>query len=268
MGKWRGHNSRGAPEPEPIDQKRAGFLAGARRGIALRINPMLQEGPEGISRAAAYAEKEADKFVQKIDNDAIERRLRGEALPFKACRKGCSDCCGHRIIVSPVEAIAIYRHIESTWNPAEKAALKKRAKEYVKTFKSLQGKAPDWTPIMCPLNVAGSCTVYSARPISCRLHHSFDLELCRKGLRGEYDGPMPQYTDLLVLGNAVTAGLEDAQTAIMKEDYRVLLGLAISAFMDNPGLVDKWLAGETQLEIARDDALVRRAQRANMLPTK
>ena len=243
--------------------QRQAFLERLQKNTLERSKLLLKEGQTGVTRAAELAFVETDQIIQKIDLDAIERRLRGESIPFKACQKGCGECCGHRVIVTPIEAVAAFRWIQENWTQEQIADLGVRAKAYRAAFE--QG-LPDWSPIPCPMLIDGSCAIYPSRPVTCRVHHSFDVELCREGLRGQSRKPMPQFEDLLLLVSPMIDGLR-----IASGGYRVILGLAVAAFLEDPTLIDRWLASESNLEPARDDALVRRAERAHptkKLPTK
>jgi Fe-S-cluster containining protein len=69
------------------------------------------------------------------------------------CRKGCSSCCHYAVSISEVEVQFI-----------EQVAKKKRLKV---------GREPrDFNGQPCPFLVNGACSIYSARPYSCRRHHS------------------------------------------------------------------------------------------------
>ncbi len=245
------------------ESQRQIFLSDLQKNTLERSKLLVREGQAGVSKAAEFAFVETDRIIHKIDMDAIERRLKGESIPLKACQKGCGECCGHRVIVTPIEAIAAFRWIQTNWSEEQISELKQRARVYKEDFaKGL----PDWSPIPCPMVIEGSCSIYAARPVTCRVHHSFDVELCREGLRGKSSKPMPQFEDLLILVSPIIDGLRVASGG-----YRVVLGLAIAAFLEDPELINRWLAGESNLEEARDDELVRRAERAygsKKLPTK
>lgn len=87
------------------------------------------------------------------------------------CRKGCSSCCHYAVSISEIEVQFI-----------EQVAKKKRLK--------VAGEFRDFNGQPCPFLVKGACSIYSARPYSCRRHHSLSptAEWCapEKSFAGEF----------------------------------------------------------------------------------
>lgn len=69
------------------------------------------------------------------------------------CKKGCSSCCHYAVSISEVEAQFI-----------EQTAKKKRLKA--------AGEPGNFIGRPCPFLVDEACSIYAARPYSCRRHHS------------------------------------------------------------------------------------------------
>jgi hypothetical protein len=69
------------------------------------------------------------------------------------CKKGCSSCCHYAVSISEVEVQFI-----------EQVAKKKRLK--------VAGAPGNFTGQPCPFLMNGACSIYTARPYSCRRHHS------------------------------------------------------------------------------------------------
>lgn len=98
------------------------------------------------------------------------------------CRRGCNACCSHLFEITPLEAAYIARHVRTL--PAdEQRRLRERAAAYriareklldarARELKAqhIEGKLPVvGLRLPCPaLGDDGSCTIYDARPLTCR----------------------------------------------------------------------------------------------------
>ncbi|WCY26824.1 YkgJ family cysteine cluster protein [Pseudomonas aeruginosa] len=69
------------------------------------------------------------------------------------CKKGCSSCCHYAVSISEAEVQFI-----------EQVTKKKRLK--------VAGAPGNFIGQPCPFLVNGACSIYTARPYSCRRHHS------------------------------------------------------------------------------------------------
>jgi Fe-S-cluster containining protein len=87
-----------------------------------------------------------------------------------SCRKGCSNCCYHPVLVTVLEGIRIYQWLaeQRLW-----AGLKKSLVEH--SDKTLGLSLEIWlmSRIPCPLVTdKGLCRAYPARPFSCKVTYS------------------------------------------------------------------------------------------------
>ncbi|HEY1557601.1 MAG TPA: YkgJ family cysteine cluster protein [Kofleriaceae bacterium] len=88
--------------------------------------------------------------------DAFFARVEARHGCDMQCGSGCSDCCHVRLTVTGVEARAI-RELVAAWPAEARAALAERARTGA-------------TDRCAALDAAGRCSIYVARPITCRSH--------------------------------------------------------------------------------------------------
>jgi Fe-S-cluster containining protein len=97
-----------------------------------------------------------------------------------ACRAGCSLCCSLRVDVFAHEVFPIVEHIRRHWSADEIAALMSRLAGHAQTVLTLTPFEHATRNVPCALlGKDGWCSVYAARPQSCRRHHSQDLPTCQ-----------------------------------------------------------------------------------------
>ena len=150
------------------------------------------------------------------------RALHPPANPL-ACKEGCSLCCSRTIVVTqpPFAIFALYY----ARNTEPGAA-------YAHAAGRLQEGGTD-----CPFLADGSCSVYPARPLVCRLYHSFDLGRCR---RRDYQ----RSPTLETLGEvAVAKGLLDGFRELGLDCRDVAFDKALKLLLSRPRTAEQWLAG-------------------------
>ena len=118
-------------------------------------------------------------------------RVNSAVQPHAACRAGCSYCCSMPTMIYRHEA---QRLAEASGRGAAPLRFRPRP-EAILAAHRFYGQA-------CPFLNEGRCTVYAARPIICRLHHSLNASPAncdcsippaeRKGV-GQYD---PDYVEM------------------------------------------------------------------------
>lgn len=90
-----------------------------------------------------------------------------------SCRPGCNNCCKHPIFVSLLEGIITYRALVKQGGWAE---AKPRLKESSQRTWGLSPEVWALSDLACPLlSDEGLCTIYEARPFSCRIAYSVGL---------------------------------------------------------------------------------------------
>lgn len=106
---------------------------------------------KGVVRLGEY-----DALSRKVD--AFFTRVHDRYRAEMQCGEGCSECCGHHLTISVVEAESM-RQVLSTRDAATRRRLATRAAALG------DGEGP------CPaLEDDGRCAVYEGRPLVCRSH--------------------------------------------------------------------------------------------------
>ena len=173
------------PLVEPDAQEIAAKLA-----AIVHSNPWMS--PDSIAR-------DTRRILQMNANVASKRqrlieladRVNAAVQPHAACRAGCCYCCSMPTMIYRHEA---ERLAEASGRPAVPLRFRPRP-EAILAAHRFYGQA-------CPFLDEGRCTVYAARPIICRLHHSLNASPAncdcsippaeRKGV-GQYD---PDYVEM------------------------------------------------------------------------
>jgi Fe-S-cluster containining protein len=105
-----------------------------------------------------------------------------EAKAAVACRPGCDACCHTPVGVQAHEVLIAAQHVQTHFSPLELEALIERAAKHRAAFagRSIPERAALRSP--CVLLREGACSIYEARPESCRSHHSHDAASCRTNM--------------------------------------------------------------------------------------
>ena len=155
----------------------------AKPGMPNRLQPLLNFAHESAARALQTGDRNrlvaATRQLHALaDREVSALHGRPEGRP--ACRKGCDSCC-HRVVTASVpEVFAASDFVRGKFNEAQLEAFRERCRaleEANEGFWSL--RAMNGTGA-CPFLEEGACSIYEARPLSCRALNASDPESCRK----------------------------------------------------------------------------------------
>lgn len=191
-----------------------------------------------------------------------------------ACRAGCAHCCHQAVGVTPPEVFAIHAHLRASRAPGELDAVVERiraADDRTRGMAAADRLSPE---LPCPfLDVdEARCTIYEARPLSCRGTNSLDAAACERTLR-DPDAraallagreSIPCYLEPIRAFHAVTAGLQLALDQLQGLEAQPLELTAAMRIMvdDSDTVAAQWLGGKDPFAAARggdnsDDARIR-----------
>ncbi|HEY2517766.1 MAG TPA: YkgJ family cysteine cluster protein [Polyangiaceae bacterium] len=182
-----------------------------------------------------------------------------EEEPRPACKKGCAYCCHLHVAVTIPELLLAVGYARETRDAAGLEALAARAK-------GAADLARGTTPLTYPmppcafLGEDGACTIYPARPLACRGHHSFDVEACRQVFETKTDRPTPKRETLVMLGNSAGHGLRDALGELRLDNSSYELNQALDVALRDPGAGARWRKGEEAFSAARATLSVEEAR--------
>lgn len=173
-----------------------------------------------------------------------------------ACQAGCDHCCYQVVGVTPPEALAILEHLTQTRSQAELAELQSRVAELYERGRgktSAERFSPDHPCAFLDVST-GRCTIYEARPLSCRGMNSLDAGECSTRLREpsararflESGAGSHSYLEPIRAFHAISAGVQLALSELYGLDMHPLeLTAVMHALLSGPEATRaRWLAGQ------------------------
>ncbi|WP_163707321.1 YkgJ family cysteine cluster protein [Mangrovibacterium lignilyticum] len=145
------------------------------------------------------------------------------------CKNGCAYCCHQAVYANSFELHYLGNFISQNFTPDQQEEVKKKAKEKKATTEKLSHEEVLKYKSPCPLLKNGSCTVYAARPMACRIYLSMKLNTCIEF----YKNPDNSDNYPLLLEFPLTAGrmMNEGFSAALKES-----GIEIAEFRLEDGL--------------------------------
>lgn len=155
-----------------------------RTGRAVLRRLRKTRNPAGLLDVLRAAHKEFDRAYAAAP---------AAARAVVACRAGCGTCCHVPVGAQAHEVLLAAQFIQARFAPADLDELLVRLAAHRAAFagRTMRERAALRTP--CALLRDGNCSIYAARPESCRSHHSKNLDGCRSNLDTGID-----FTDVLI----------------------------------------------------------------------
>src|SRR5712671_2026985 len=97
-----------------------------------------------------------------------------------ACKAGCYWCCYFSVDVRAVEVFNILDYIRLKFTAEEQARVRNEIAANSELLNRLSAAERAQRNIKCPFLAAGRCTIYTARPQTCRNYHATDARGCQK----------------------------------------------------------------------------------------
>jgi len=97
-----------------------------------------------------------------------------------ACKAGCSWCCHFSIDIRPIEAFNIIDFMRKTFDSKRIAQIHNELVANHKVLSELDDEARMRLNIKCPFLVEDRCSIYFARPQTCRNYHATDSAGCKQ----------------------------------------------------------------------------------------
>jgi len=159
-----------------------------------------------------------------------------------ACRAGCTWCCYFSVDVRAVEVFSILDFVERTFTLEEKARVYAEAHTNAAALQNLGEIERMKRNVKCPFLSAGRCSIYTARPQSCRNYHATDAAGCQQS----YEDPAnldidPDFAPWVY--QAGTAHVDAFSTAMRDAGYDVRayeLNCALDAARSEPGARERF----------------------------
>jgi Fe-S-cluster containining protein len=97
-----------------------------------------------------------------------------------ACRAGCTWCCYFTVDVRAAEVFRILDFVEQSFTPEDKARVYSEVRTNSVALRKLGEGERVTRNVKCPFLNEGRCTIYAARPQSCRNYHATNVAGCRQ----------------------------------------------------------------------------------------
>jgi len=97
-----------------------------------------------------------------------------------ACRAGCTWCCYFSVDVRAVEAFNILDFVERTLSTEEKTRIYAEVRANSAALSHLDDMERMGRNVKCPFLAQGKCSIYAARPQTCRNYHATSAVGCQQ----------------------------------------------------------------------------------------
>jgi Fe-S-cluster containining protein len=181
-----------------------------RRIVALEA-AQAQEEIAALGALPAYR-RSLQRHDQRLNEAADAGTL--------ACKKGCAWCCYFSVDVRPVEALNILEFMQETFPAAEQRRLHAEIEANSRVLGPLDEMLRMQQTIKCPFLADGRCSIYAARPQTCRNYHATSSAGCQQS----YEQPdnldiEPEYAPLVYQSG--TAHVDAFSKAMQDAGYDV-----------------------------------------------
>lgn len=181
-----------------------------------------------------------DEFLHLFVNQILSRD--GEI----ECHKGCAYCCSNAVFILPHEAYYIMEYIKDHFTPDVIDLFAKRIKEKANKTENMDMKTLLEYKYPCVFLQNNACSVYEARPMSCRIYLSKSIETCKN----EYNDPANEneypslYTMPLTMGRMINEGIGRAMQDKGLRPYDWTMEVQMNLFFTHPDAFKLWLEGD------------------------
>lgn len=166
-----------------------------------------------------------------------------------ACKDGCSWCCYFSVDVRPVEVLNILEFIDNELSPAEQQRVQSEVIANSLQLDQLDELERMQRNIKCPFLVSDRCSIYAARPQTCRNYHATNAAGCRQS----YEEPgnldiAPEYAPLVYQAGA--AHVDAVSKAMSDAGYDVTafeINAALAEAFSQPALLRRQFAAKQRV---------------------
>jgi Fe-S-cluster containining protein len=228
--------------PSPL----VGLEFDARHAERVRTRESLRAGrtPLTLTEIADHGSRVAEEAVRQL--------VRADQ-PFSACKEGCDWCCHLTIGTSLPEVVRLVEYLRQTLSSEELRSLRERVLRLDEQRRELRASRRGEARLPCALLVDHRCAAYPARPLTCRGFNSSDASSCERFVTSTGKPPLPLYAPQLRLTVFVLDGMEAGRSEAGLTSDRLELTASLRIALEEPGAVERFLAGEPSFASARLD---------------
>jgi hypothetical protein len=135
----------------------------------------------GGGQTALHLRSAIGELYRAMDEllDSFLARTASEGTP-EQCKKGCSWCCYQEVFAVTHEFLFLQDFILRHFGKDQQELILERAREKVLLTMNLPVEEQVKVRAACPFLEDGSCMVYEARPMACRIYLSSSLSSCKR----------------------------------------------------------------------------------------
>lgn len=164
-----------------------------------------------------------------------------------ACKNGCYWCCYFTVDVRAVEVFSILDFMARELSVAEQERVRREIAANSAMLQGLDEMERMRRNVKCPFLSAGRCTIYEARPQTCRNYHATDVAGCRASYERPEDTEIdPDFAPLVY--QAGGAHVDAFCSALQQRGYDVQayeLSTALAVAMQQPAARARFEAKQT-----------------------
>lgn len=156
--------------------------------MEIELDPAFISGILTREREDAMGEIRAVGVLRAFEQSQLRHDSRIASAPdvaTLACCAGCTWCCYFTVDVRAVEVFRILDFVERSFTSAEKARVYDEVRANSAALRNLDENARMTRNVKCPFLNEGRCTIYAARPQSCRNYHATNVAGCQRS----YENP-------------------------------------------------------------------------------
>lgn len=163
-----------------------------------------------------------------------------------ACGAGCSWCCHFTVDVRAAEVFRILDVVERSFTPAQRERLLAEVGANSEALRHLDADQRATRNLRCPFLVAGRCSIYAARPQTCRNYHATDAAGCRQSYEepGNLDIDPEFAPGVYQAGLAHVEAVSGAMAAAGLDVRAYELNGALAAALADPAARERFESGQ------------------------
>ena len=151
--------------------------------MEISLDPAFVRGILAQEYERASDEIRAVGALRALENSQQRHDARIASAPdvgTLACRAGCTWYCHFSVDVRAVEVFSILEFVERTFTIEEKARVYAEGRANSTALKNLGEIERMRRNVKCPFLNGGRCTIYAARPQTCRNYHATNVAGCQQ----------------------------------------------------------------------------------------
>jgi Fe-S-cluster containining protein len=191
------------------------------------------------------------RYFKRLDDALKTAGIPGKKM---ACASGCSYCCHYHVLISAPEALALDEYVQTRMSDSQRAEVRSRLQDNLARIAGMTVQEHINTNVACAFLLDGStCSVYEARPIACRKHHSYDVTPCKVTFENSNDpGGHPQSILHIAFGDGFTGNAAMEIGSQGMDFTRYEMSEAVLTALTNRAVSKRWRDGKQAFPGSRE----------------